>query len=218
MATTVAGVVLGMQLLEPGFRTADRRAQVIGRVRTAGDPEIEAAVDAALAASGLEVVTVDWDGFEAAGQAFMSIFFSEIWHTDRRLLETDPDGIGGDVAQAMALAEGLAAGGTEDARLVQEAARTSLAQLFGQAELLVLPTLPVVPPRLDAMTPESLFDVCIEVTKHVAPFNVTGNPCTAQPVPMPGHPIPASLQLVAPAGGEELLLATAAHIEEALQH
>jgi Asp-tRNA(Asn)/Glu-tRNA(Gln) amidotransferase A subunit family amidase len=120
-----------------------------------------------------------------------------------------------DVRQAMALAEGFAAGGADEARRAQAAARSSLAELFGRVELLALPTLPVAPPRLVDVTPESLFDVCIEVTKHVAPFNVTGNPCTAQPVPARGSRIPASLQLVAPPGGEELLLATAAHIEAA---
>jgi amidase len=41
-------------------------------------------------------------------------------------------------------------------------------------------------------------------------------PCTAQPVPVAGARIPASLQLVGPLHGEELLLATALRIEAAL--
>ena len=58
--------------------------------------------------------------------------------------------------------------------------------------------------------------MCIEITKHVALFNVAGSPCTAQPVPIRGRRIPASLQLVGPPDGEELLVATAAHIEAAI--
>src|SRR3954452_21433213 len=51
MATTVSGVTLGMQLLEPGFQPAASAAKLVGRIRTSGHPEIEAAVDAALRAA-----------------------------------------------------------------------------------------------------------------------------------------------------------------------
>lgn len=53
----------------------------------------------------------------------------------------------------------------------------------------------------------------IDITRHVSPFNAAGPPCTPQPVPVPGSAIPASLQLVGPLGGEDLLLATAARVE-----
>jgi amidase len=59
MARDVAGVVEGMALLEPGFVAAAASAPTIGRVRIADvDPAIDAAVDTALAATGLEVVEV----------------------------------------------------------------------------------------------------------------------------------------------------------------
>ena len=38
MAATVAGVTLGMQLLEPGFEPAPTPPRVIGRIRTTGTP------------------------------------------------------------------------------------------------------------------------------------------------------------------------------------
>jgi amidase len=43
--------------------------------------------------------------------------------------------------------------------------------------------------------------------------NLAGLPALALPVPA-GHPLPASLQLVGPAGSEERLLATGAVLEE----
>src|SRR3954463_9269572 len=95
--------------------------------------------------------------------------------------------------------------------------RESMGRLFERVQLLALPTLPVFPPRLDALSPESLFPICIEITKHVAPFNAAGVPATAQPVPVPGTELPASLQLVGPHGGEELLVATAAVVEAAVR-
>ncbi len=216
MAATVAGLALGMRLLEPAFRPADRPARKIGRIRTTGDPDIEDAVDDSLAASGIEVVELDWDGLDIAGQAFLGIFFGEVWESDCQVVRASPDGIGGDIAQAMEFAEAVAAGGVDDARRAQQAARLSLQELFDRVELLALPTLPILPPRLDAITPDSLFALCTDITKHVAPFNVTGNPCTAQPIPMRSHRLPASLQLVAPANGEELLIATASCIQAAV--
>jgi amidase len=212
MATTVAGVALGMGLLELAFRPAPEPAKVVGRLRTGGHPDVEAAIDEALGAAGLQVVPVDWDGLEAAGQAFMGVFFGEIWDVNHELVDGDPDGVGPDIAQAMALA-GQMRDGVDSVRQAQAAVRASLARLFERVELLALPTLPGLPPRLDAINADSLFGICIEITKHVAPFNVAGTPATAQPVPLRGSRVPASLQLVGPHNGEELLVATAAHIE-----
>jgi Asp-tRNA(Asn)/Glu-tRNA(Gln) amidotransferase A subunit family amidase len=55
--------------------------------------------------------------------------------------------------------------------------------------------------------------VVIDITRHTSVFNAAGNPCTAQPVPMTGSAVPASLQLVGPLGAEELLIPTASLIE-----
>jgi Asp-tRNA(Asn)/Glu-tRNA(Gln) amidotransferase A subunit family amidase len=40
-------------------------------------------------------------------------------------------------------------------------------------------------------------------------FNAAGTPAVAQPIPIAGHHLPASLQLVGPWNRENLLLATA---------
>jgi len=77
--------------------------------------------------------------------------------------------------------------------------------------------MPVFPPRLEDLTPDSLVDIVIQVTQYTGLFSTpAGVPCTAQPVPAAGARIPASLQLVGPPGGEELLLATALRIETAM--
>jgi amidase len=53
-------------------------------------------------------------------------------------------------------------------------------------------------------------------TQLTAPFNLAGVPALAIPVPSPGLPVPASLQLVGPMGGEGLLCATGLAIEAAV--
>jgi len=105
--------------------------------------------------------------------------------------------------------------GIDDARRQLAAWRQSLLALFDRVELLALPTLPIFPPRLDQLTTDTLVPTAIEITSHLSPFNAAGLPCTAQPVVADGSAVPASLQLVGPAGSEELLLSTAHLVESA---
>src|SRR5215467_9775117 len=92
MARDVHGVTAGMSLLEPGFVVDSAPATRIGRIRPSGidvDPVIDAAVDAALRASGLEVVDVDLHGWQAARMACGAILDYEAAVSNRALLD-DP--------------------------------------------------------------------------------------------------------------------------------
>jgi amidase len=215
MAGSVAGLVLGMQLLEPGFAPAAAPARTVGRLRTAGDPRLERAVDDALRVAEVEVVELDWEEFETGAACFTTIYFNEFWESDRELVESDPDGIGEDVSQAFAMAESFRPG-LEEARRVQREWSSSLLALFDRVQLLALPTLPIFPPRLDELNEDTLVPTIVEITRHVSLFNAAGVPCTAQPVPAAGAQLPGSLQLVGPLGAEELLLASAQRVETAV--
>jgi amidase len=216
MATTVAGLTLGMQLLEPGFEPGSSAARVMGRVRTSGHPDIEAAVDAALRAAEFEIVAVDWAELAAGADAFAAVYFDEMWTVAHALVAEHPDDVGPDIAQTVAVADMFRAG-AEEARHAIVAWREKLVELFARVEVLALPTLPVFPPRLDSIDADAMLPTVIEITSHVALFNAAGAPATAQPVPVPGARLPASLQLVGPLGAEELLLATAQVVEHAVQ-
>jgi amidase len=214
MAATVDGLVTGMALLEPGFTPAAAPARRIGRLRTAARPEIEQAIDEVLKAAEFDVVTLDWDGFATGTNIFSAIFLTEAWDTDHALAGAHPGDVGDDIHQTLGMAD-MFRPGLEDARSQLAAWRQSLLDLFGQVELLALPTLPVFPPRLEDLTPDSLVNMIIEITQYTGLFNAAGTPCTAQPVSAAGSRIPASLQLVGPPRGEELLLATARYVEAA---
>jgi amidase len=215
MATSVRGLVDGMVLLEPGFVPSQSPAHTIGRLRTNARPDIEDAIDTALRQAGFDIVALEWDGLETGGSIFQTVFFSEIWDVDHELVDSDPAGIGEDIHVALSLADAFRPG-LADARAQLEPWRRSLTECFNQVELLALPTMPVLPPAIEDLSLDTLFNVCIDVTKHLAPFNVAGLPCMAQPVSLAGSHVPASLQLVGPQGGEELLVATAAVVESAL--
>src|SRR5580658_10318026 len=66
MARDVAGLVQGMQLLEPGFTPAAPADIVLGRLSVAADPVITAALDAALAAAELTCVDVPLPGWDTS--------------------------------------------------------------------------------------------------------------------------------------------------------
>ncbi|HXW87967.1 MAG TPA: amidase [Streptosporangiaceae bacterium] len=214
MARDVAGVTAGMALLEPGFRVAASVADGVGRIRPAGfdvDPRIDAAVDAALAASGLTVTEVDLPGWLAAREACGVLLDFEAARSNRVLL-ADPARralIGRNVLARLTDAERVTVEDAAAARARQpgwrEAVHAALARGGG---LLALPTVPFFPPRLDAAPG-------LHFTAFTNAVNLAGLPALALPVPSE-HSLPASLQLIGPPGAEGLLLATGAVIEAAV--
>jgi amidase len=215
LARDVAGVTRCMQLLEPGFTPNEAPARRIGRVRTTSLPEIEQAVDDALRAAEFEVVALDMPDWQEGNGAFTTIFLTETWETDHVLAEEDPDGVGEDIKQLLNLAP-VFQPMIEDARKQLESWRGKLLALFDQVELLALPTLPMFPPRIDEI-PEDPTPLVIDITRYTSIFNGAGTPCTAQPIPVKGSALPASLQLVGKHGDEELLLPTATVVEAAVR-
>jgi amidase len=214
LARDVAGLVVGMQLLEPGFAVATPPARRIGRMRTAGDPRIEAAVDRALQAADLEVVPVDLSLEDGAGP-FMSAYMTQMWEADHALFDEHPDLLAPDIAIMLAMAPAFRVDADEVQRQLAEW-RGTVAGVFDQVDLLALPTLPTLPPRLDDIGDDPT-ELVIALTAHVSAFNAAGVPATAQPVPMEGTDLPASLQLVGPHGSEALLLATATVVESTVK-
>lgn len=215
MARDIAGVAAGMALLEPGFEVAPSSATVIGRVRTDGEPAIEAAIDVALNEAGFEIHDIAWEDIAAGADQWTTIYFDEIVRVDGALAEANPDAIGEDLKAMLAMAP-MFAGDIEAARKALDEFRQSFGRIFERVEVLALPTMPILPPRVDAITPESMLGLVMDITRHVLMFSGAGSPCTAQPVPIKGSRIPASLQLAGPHNSEELLLATAARVEAAV--
>jgi amidase len=208
MATTVAGVVQGMALLEPGFAAAEVPAATIGRLRIEGtDPAVDEAIDQALAASGLQVIEVVLDGWSTAASAFVTIICAEAWENDRHLLDGDREGVSEKIAGRVAFGASITPEALAEGRAAQDRWRAEVTAALGQAQVLALPTLLGFAPTLDQVDQ-------VDLTHCTHPFNVSLSPALSLPVPSSGA-LPASLQLVGPDGGEELLCATASAIEAA---
>jgi amidase len=210
MAVDVAGVAAGMMLLEPGFTLDALPAARIGRIRPAGidvDPDIDAAIDVALARSGLEVIEVDLPGWPAARDAVGVILDSEAAESNRMLVDdlARPDLLGADVRARLAGGAAITAAQVASARAFQTAWRTAMTKVLRGVDVLALPTAMFYPP------------LCSEAagrpyTALTNPVNLSGFPALALPVPS-AQQLPASLQLIGPPSSEALLLRTGAIVE-----
>jgi amidase len=212
IATDVAGLAEAMALLEPGFAVAPGPAARIGRLRPLAeetDPRVDAAVDAALAASGLEIIElgpVDWA--DALMQTYV-LLTSEAAAADAQLT-ADPasaDGISAPVLALLELGAAVTADELAAARAYRRDWQAMFGQFFRQVDAIALPTAAFFPPPLAEAEQH-------DFTKLTAPVNLAGLPALAMPVPSE-HRLPASLQLIGPAAGEEMLLGTGSLIESA---
>ena len=218
MAATVAGVVEGMGLLEPGFEPAPGATGAetvsVGRVRLPADGWVDDAIDTALRAAGFRVTELPLPGWDRATEAVATILGAEAWGVHAALWRDHAGELSPDVAERLAKSSAITA--AQVASAWEHAARwdDELREAFQGAaafDLLALPTIATTPPTLDDAA--TLTEI-----RYVAPFNLAGLPALSLPVATPTsveRPVPASLQLVAPAGGEELLCAAASAVEEA---
>jgi len=208
MARDVAGLIAGMRLLEPGFAVSAPAPPVIGRVVIGADPIIDGAVDGALAATGWEVVQVGLDGLDQATAAAMTVLDAEAWASDGVHADTAPDKIGRDVLARLRQGSTITPAALSAAREHAAHWRATLSSLWDRVDLLALPTLLGFPPTLDQARE------MLRIRGLTSPVNLAGVPALALPVPT-GGPLPASIQLIGPAGGEERLLAAGLVLEQA---
>lgn len=221
LARDVAGLVRGMELLEPGFSAALASVEsprTIGRLRTGVplEPAVEAALEAALAATGLEVIDVEASWWDDLQQRCLEVLLHEAWEADRHLVEVD-----GSLVQPATL-DRLLAGSRIDAavadrgRARRAAGLAELAPMLTRVDALALPSIPVLPPTL-ADGPTAPLGACTR------PGNLLGLPALSLPIPVPrahrspatAH-LPASLQLIGRPMGEASLLALGALVESAV--
>ncbi|WBB69193.1 amidase [Micromonospora sp. WMMD812] len=205
LARDVAGVVTGMRLLEPDWTVASRPARLVGRLRIDGvDAAVEEVIDAALHAAGLTVREVRLRGWDQTYDTLDTIILGELWRAHHALL--DADGVGAFVNGGLHAGRAVTAQRLAEAMSARAAWQAEVAAALGEVDVLALPTLVATPPLLTDFAGFPL-------TQLTAPFNLAGVPAISMPIPSPGLAVPASLQLVGPMRGEDLLCATGLAIE-----
>jgi amidase len=208
MARDVAGLALGMELLEPGFVVGEPGPVRVARLRVDAHPVIDAAIDRALAVAEWDVSEIDIPGWHDATAAAGLLLVAEAWDTDHDLVERHSDQIGADVVGRLRLGRAIDARALESARTSREEWGTCLDEVFQRVDVIATPTLTVFPPSLEGGE-ELLMARC------TLPVNLAGVPALAIPVPT-SEALPASLQLIGPRRSEEALLAAGLALESAL--
>jgi amidase len=207
LARDITGLALGMRLLDPALAEPGPVPTTIGRLRLSALPAIDRAIDDALRSAGFELIDIHL-GWEDADEAGRVILLAEVWETVGHLAREQPEGLGDDTRRRFAQSQAVTAVERRRAEARRVLWRDELSEAFRRVELFALPTL-VAPPSLlgEASAMHGI--------RRTTAANVAGVPALSMPVPAPGLPVAASLQLVGPWGSEADLLAVAFRVEAA---
>jgi Asp-tRNA(Asn)/Glu-tRNA(Gln) amidotransferase A subunit family amidase len=179
------------------------------------DPEVEQACDAALDAAGWERRDVDIDGQEHVRiTTALNLALPGVPEWPVEGLETaDP------LSRAYGkFAHLLPAHAYVRAQRMRSLVRRSLRDVFGEVDLLALPTVPAPAPPIENPTvslPEGDEPADLSNVRQTGLGNLTGAPGINVPVGIHSSGLPMGLQLMATWDAEARLLDAARHIEQA---
>lgn len=220
MAANIPDLVRGMDLLERGFASRYRQAVAaspsarrirIGRLYLDGtDPEIDKAIDEALAARGFQVVRLD-DAFKAKwAQADADggiVAVADAWSNDEKYTKN----LEIDRTTRLVIAKGGLdhATGYQPALKRKAAWQRELRRVFRKVDFIATPTLQTLPPKAPVFGSSIVFEWLVFNAQNTVAVNFAGNPALAVPIPLPprgkSRPV-TSLQLVGPRLSEAQLL------------
>lgn len=222
LAKDIPHLVQGMDLLQEGFATKYANAVAakpsarqirVGRLYLDGtDPAIDQAIDAALAAKHFHVVKLDkafkkkWDQAQTDGK---TVAVADIWKSDAKYYHKK--GVSGLTNTVMAVGA-LTTTHSYDAAVKRKAAwQRTLRETFKHVDVIALPTLQHLPPKIPFFGISALFESQVFNMQNTVGVNYAGNPALAVPVRMPLPPKAkiapvTSLQLVGPRRSEAQLI------------
>lgn len=175
------------------------------------EPVVARAARAFLAANQIRVRDVVLPEAAVLNRTYQTMQGSEVYavHADRMAAAADL--YDSEVADRLRSAGQVRGWEYVRAREAREQARQAIESLFGEYDLLALPTVPIRAPRLGARSVRlagGTVDVRAALLALTCPWSVVGLPAISVPAGM-AEGLPVGLQLVAPPGGENLLLAVA---------
>ena len=223
LATTASGLVCGMRLLEPAFSLTCAAPTVLGRLRSYGgfraSPSTEAAIDVALELLGIRVVDVELTGWADAHRAARLLLASEAFEVNGWLLDTDSDDLSEPSKVKLRAASRIRPEALRWAADVRICWQTTVTRLLDAVDMLVLPTIIGMPPTIVGVQRDSRLNE--QLVALTASFNLAGVPALSMPIApsrssASGRIVPPSVQVVGRLNGEEMLLALAVELEQAL--
>ncbi len=208
-------IISAMASIAPGFdRAAATAAAAQARVKLVtvqADPQIAEAVAAAFAASGWQGDAWTPQHMHAAFEAGMTLINRETHDAFGHLLGLGK--LGADIEKRLSAAAATTDDAVAQAEAVRAAFSAEVDAALTDADALLLPTLPSLPPTLEAIRQGASV---LMLSSLVRPFNLSGHPALSIPVPMAGSSLKAGLQLVGRKGDDERICALGLHLEQAL--
>lgn len=209
-------IISAMASITPGFdRAAASTPAAHARVKLVtvqAEAEIAEAVAAAFAASGWEGSPWTPQHMQAAFDAGMTLINRETHDAFGHLLGLGK--LGADIEKRLSAAASTSDAAVAHAEAVRTAFSAEIDAALTDADALLLPTLPALPPTLEAIRQGASV---LMLSSLVRPFNLSGHPALSIPVPIAGSPLKAGLQLVGRKGEDELLCALGLHLEQVLK-
>jgi amidase len=227
LAPDVKRLAIGMDLLERGFAAKYRAAQAaqptgksirVGRLYLKGtDPDVDKAVDAAIAAAGFQVVNLSEEfrkAWEQAQQDGNRLALADSWLTDSKYLT----GLGVTVITRASIQLGQIEYNLNYKGVMERRPewRRTLNGVFRKVDFVALPTLQKIPLKIPFWGRTAVFEARVLSMQNTVPVNYAGNPAIAIPVPIADKRVPmTSLQLVGPRLSEAELVNAARLVEKA---
>ncbi len=185
------------------------------------DPAVRERFEALCGALGAERLPASRLPLAAWVQAFRALQAAEVWQQHGTWFRAHGATLGVDIGQRFRMASQVGAEDVAAAQGARIAAAATLAGLLGgeggPARLLLIPTVPTAAPRLDASL-EQVDAVRARSQQLLCIAGLAGLPQVSLPwMVEPASGAPVGLSLVGPRGADELVLAAAQALDQALQ-
>ncbi|MDP9632706.1 amidase [Ensifer sp. Root142] len=212
LAPTAAMLTRSMECMDPSFKRQDAAGPFrLVAVTVAASQEVQAAFDAAL--EGLVAASTPLEGLARAYQAGLVVINAEMARAFGDLARAS-EGLDPEVrSRILAAVDSFDSAALERAEEVRTLFQQEVDAALAHADALVLPTMPVVPPRLaEAGDMQAL----IPLTVLARPFNLSGHPAVTVPIRTAGG-LPAGVQLIGRRGEDETLCAVTEWVAQQLK-
>ena len=186
------------------------------------DDEVRAAMDAALArmrTAGAPVGEVDVPGIGLAPGIQLITIASEGAQANADLLAKHADKLGEDVRLRLETGQFYLAVDYIKAQQLRNEVRRSMIASFGDADVMIIPAMPVLPPKSGTMTLEmggKTMHVAPLLTRFTSPINFCGFPALSMPCGKSRSGLPINLQVVGRPGADATVLRVARWCEQLL--
>jgi Asp-tRNA(Asn)/Glu-tRNA(Gln) amidotransferase A subunit family amidase len=186
------------------------------------DDEVRAVVENALSAfrkAGATVGEVDVPGIELAPGIQLITLNSEASQAHWHLLEKNGDKLGDDVRVRLEIGQFYLAVDYVKAQRLRAQVRQSMIASFGDADVMIVPGMPVLPPKSGTATVNlggKVQHVAPALTRFTSPFNFCGFPALSMPCGQSKSGLPVNIQIVARPGADASALSTARWCERVL--